>query len=112
MTSDCDFRIAVRSSPFPHLRQPMSAPIVNSSPREESGVLIPAGDPPALAEALARYRDEPMMIANHALAAGKRVVEHFRIDAMLSAYTATYDQVLAQRYRQRADSDRLPSEKH
>ncbi len=63
---------------------------------EESGVLIPAGDPSALAEALARYRDDPVIVANHGVAARARAVEHFSIDAMVSAYTATYDRVLAQ----------------
>lgn len=77
---------------------------------EESGVLIPPGDTAALAEALARYRDEPTLVADHGAAARRRAVEHFSIDAMVAAYAATYDRVLAQVGRAADRGRRLPSE--
>ncbi len=77
---------------------------------DESGVLIPAGDSSALAEALAHYRDEPARMANHGVAARRRAVEHFSIDAMVTAYTATYDRVLAQVGRAADRGRHQPSE--
>lgn len=76
----------------------------------ESGELVPPGDPDALAAALARYRDEPALAANHGAAARRRAVEHFSIDAMVSAYAGTYDHVLAQVGRAPDRGRRLPSE--
>lgn len=78
--------------------------------RDASGVLVPPGDPAALAEALAHYRDNPALVANHGAAARRRAVEHFSIDAMVAAYAATYDRVLAQVGRAADRGRRLPSE--
>ncbi len=77
---------------------------------EESGLLVPPGDPVALAEALVRYRDEPALVADHGAAARRRAIEHFSIDGMVSAYAATYDRVLAQVGRATDRGRGLPSE--
>ncbi|MFW5969011.1 MAG: TIGR03088 family PEP-CTERM/XrtA system glycosyltransferase [Halofilum sp. (in: g-proteobacteria)] len=77
---------------------------------EESGVLIPPGDPDALAAALVRYRDDPALVADHGAAARRRAVEHFSIDGMVSAYAATYDHVLERVGRAGNRGRRLPSE--
>lgn len=63
---------------------------------EESGLLIPPGDPMALADGLARYRDDAELVERHGRAARQRAVEQFSIDGMVAAYGATYDRVLAQ----------------
>ncbi|MGH8145753.1 MAG: TIGR03088 family PEP-CTERM/XrtA system glycosyltransferase [Rhodanobacteraceae bacterium] len=60
-----------------------------------TGLLVPAGNPQSLAEALAKYVCDEALRSQHARAARERVESGFSLDAMLSAYTALYDELLA-----------------
>jgi glycosyltransferase involved in cell wall biosynthesis len=57
----------------------------------EQGLLVPAGDVEALAQALARYAGDARMRTQHGCAARVRVEERFSMRAMLAAYGALYD---------------------
>jgi sugar transferase (PEP-CTERM/EpsH1 system associated) len=57
----------------------------------EHGLLVPAGDADALAQALARYARDAGMRATHGRAARARVEERFSMRAMLASYDALYD---------------------
>jgi sugar transferase (PEP-CTERM/EpsH1 system associated) len=60
-----------------------------------TGLLVPARDPQAMAEALATYAGQPQLAREHGMA-GRRVVEaRYSIDAMLGSYMALYDRLLA-----------------
>lgn len=58
-----------------------------------SGLLVPPGDPPALAAAVVRVLDEPGLRARLAEAARARVGERFDVRAMGLALAAVYRQV-------------------
>ncbi|HSH46815.1 MAG TPA: glycosyltransferase, partial [Longimicrobiales bacterium] len=60
---------------------------------ERDGLLVPVGDPGALAAAIARVRDDAGLRARM-MEAGRRTVEdRFSMTAMLDAYQALYDRV-------------------
>jgi sugar transferase (PEP-CTERM/EpsH1 system associated) len=63
----------------------------------ESGLLVPAGSPEALAQAVRRYLDEPGLAQRQGQAARRRIEREFSLDAMVSRYLAVYDAVLAAR---------------
>ncbi|MGJ9418452.1 TIGR03088 family PEP-CTERM/XrtA system glycosyltransferase [Massilia sp. CMS3.1] len=58
-----------------------------------NGALAPARDPQALADALARYVDDPARLAAHGAAARERIERHYSVAAMVGAYTALYGQL-------------------
>mgnify|MGYP006285973473 CR=1 FL=1 len=64
---------------------------------DETGTLVPPGDPGALASALERYVREPGLMRAHGEAARRRAERAFGIDTMVSAYLALYDDALAAR---------------
>jgi sugar transferase (PEP-CTERM/EpsH1 system associated) len=60
-----------------------------------TGLLVPAREPQAMAEALATYVGQPQLAREHGMA-GRRVVEaRYSIDSMLGSYMALYDRLLA-----------------
>ena len=62
---------------------------------EESGVLVPTGEPASLAraiDALANDAEKRMTLAN---AARARALRHFSIDSMIHGYSALYQECLA-----------------
>lgn len=63
----------------------------------ETGELVAAGDPGALARGLAIYLARPPRLSTDGRAARHRAVETYSIDAMVSAYADLYDRVLAER---------------
>jgi sugar transferase (PEP-CTERM/EpsH1 system associated) len=56
-----------------------------------SGTLVPAGDPAAMAAALARYAGDAALAARHGAAARARIDAHNSVAAMVQAYVALYD---------------------
>ncbi len=63
----------------------------------ETGVLVPPGDPDAMAGALRRYIDDPDLIARHGTAARARAEAEFALEIMAGRYLAVYDALLAKR---------------
>jgi glycosyltransferase involved in cell wall biosynthesis len=57
----------------------------------EHGLLVPAGDAEALAQALARYARDPELGSRHGRAGRARVEERFSMRAMLASYGDLYD---------------------
>jgi len=76
----------------------------------QCGALVPPGDPAALAAVLGRYIHKPKLAAEHGAVARRRAVGQFSIDAMVSAYTETYDRVLDRHGRTDLRPRRLPTE--
>ena len=62
-----------------------------------TGTLVPPGDAPALAEALDPYIADEALRRRHGDAGRARVTARFSLNAMLSAYTALYDELLGRR---------------
>jgi sugar transferase (PEP-CTERM/EpsH1 system associated) len=58
-----------------------------------NGALVAAGDPRALAGALALYVDDAARLAAHGRAARQRIELYYSVAAMVGAYTALYDQL-------------------
>lgn len=56
-----------------------------------TGLLVPAADPQALAEALAQYLRQPALAARHGAAGRARIEAKYSIAAMLSGYACLYD---------------------
>lgn len=61
----------------------------------KTGTLVTASHPAALAAALARYVRDPALCERCGAAGRTQVETRFGIDAMVSAYAALYDQLLA-----------------
>ncbi|HJR10556.1 MAG TPA: TIGR03088 family PEP-CTERM/XrtA system glycosyltransferase [Rhodanobacteraceae bacterium] len=59
-----------------------------------TGTLVPPGDAQALAEALGAYVTDEALRHRHGDAGRARVAARFSLNAMLSAYTALYDELL------------------
>ena len=57
------------------------------------GSLVPAGDPEALAQALAAYVRDPALAAAHGRAARERIEHQYSMAAMLAAYLGLYDRL-------------------
>jgi sugar transferase (PEP-CTERM/EpsH1 system associated) len=62
-----------------------------------TGALVPAGDRPALARALAAYVADPHLRQLHGKAGRQRVVEAWSLPAMAARYAALYRETLAGR---------------
>ena len=60
----------------------------------ETGSLVPAQDPKAMADAIECYLNEPAMLKRHGSAGRKRVEESFSMDAMMSNYLAVYGELI------------------
>lgn len=56
-----------------------------------TGMLVPASDPQAMANALALYVCDPLLARQHGAAGRVRIEQRYSIAAMLSGYTALYD---------------------
>jgi glycosyltransferase involved in cell wall biosynthesis len=60
---------------------------------EETGLLVPPRDPPALAAAIRRLLDDPPLARRLGEAGRARVAEHFSAEAMTRRVLAIYDEV-------------------
>ena len=58
-----------------------------------NGALVPASNPPALADALEAYVQDPVRVAAHGAAARANIERHYSVAAMVGAYTALYDRL-------------------
>ena len=65
----------------------------------EHGTLVPV-DTEALAQALARYVQDPQLAARHGQAARARIEQKYSMAAMLAAYTGLYDSLCGRKLRQ------------
>ncbi|HRD48149.1 MAG TPA: TIGR03088 family PEP-CTERM/XrtA system glycosyltransferase [Candidatus Contendobacter sp.] len=63
----------------------------------ETGQLVPANDPAALAAAIRGYVDDPDRMRAHGAAGRRRVEARFSLEAMVAAYRAVYDAALNKR---------------
>jgi glycosyltransferase involved in cell wall biosynthesis len=62
---------------------------------EETGLLFPFDDAPALADAMARLAADPQLRARYAAAARRRVVERFAADIIGKQTVELYRQLLS-----------------
>ena len=62
----------------------------------ETGSLVPAQDPKAMADAIECYINDPAMLKRHGAAGRKRVEASFSMDAMMNNYLAVYDELIKQ----------------
>ena len=60
-----------------------------------TGMLVPASDAEALANAMALYVRQPELAVQHGMAGKERVLRQYSMASMLSAYTTMYDDMLA-----------------
>ena len=67
----------------------------------QTGRLVPAEDPRALAEAIVRYADDRTLAAGHGGAGRHKILGEFSIDAMVQGYGAIYDAVAKANSRSR-----------
>lgn len=65
----------------------------------ETGLLIPSGNPQALADALGRLCDAPKQARAMGVAGRKRVVTEFSQQGMIDGYCALYNDCLSGRFR-------------
>jgi len=56
----------------------------------ETGFLVPAGDPGAIASRLTYYRENPNVLGHHGRAARERVLREFSLDVMVKGYQRLY----------------------
>ncbi len=69
----------------------------------QTGFLVPAADPAAMANAIRAYWDDRTLSAAHGQAARKKVETEFSLEAMVNRYLAVYDGALADDGRQPVD---------
>jgi glycosyltransferase involved in cell wall biosynthesis len=62
-----------------------------------SGSLVPANDPQALADQMARYARSPALRREHGETGCRRIAADFNMARMLSAYGSVYDQLMEKR---------------
>jgi sugar transferase (PEP-CTERM/EpsH1 system associated) len=68
----------------------------------QTGMLVPASDPVAMATAIQSYLTNPDKLERHGRAGRKRAEEQFSIEAMVNGYLDVYDAVLQKRRPQTA----------
>jgi sugar transferase (PEP-CTERM/EpsH1 system associated) len=68
----------------------------------QTGMLVPASDPVAMAAAIQSYLTNPAKLERHGRAGRKRAEEQFSIEAMVNGYLDVYDAVLQKRRPQTA----------
>jgi len=73
------------------------------------GLLVPAGDVNALAQALARYAADAQLRIAHGRAGRMRIEERFSMRAMISAYNALYDELCRRKSPARSQRKNLES---
>ncbi|RTK97246.1 MAG: glycosyltransferase, partial [Lysobacterales bacterium] len=61
----------------------------------ETGRLVPARDPAAMADALAAYAASPALRAAHGAAGRARIEAQFSLEAMVARYAGVYERALA-----------------
>jgi sugar transferase (PEP-CTERM/EpsH1 system associated) len=76
----------------------------------ETGMLVPASDPVAMAEAIQSYLNDPAKLERHGQAGRKRAETHFSIETMVNRYLDVYDAVLEKRRRNGRKPSRDSSE--
>jgi len=72
----------------------------------ETGLLVPAGDPSAMADAIGQYLRQQQMIAEHGASGRVRIEREFSIHSMLAKYQRVYDDILASRAGYQALADK------
>ena len=65
-----------------------------------TGSLVPAANPYALADAIARYVLQPALAANHGRAGRMRTETRFSMESMVDSYMQVYDRMLERKTRQ------------
>jgi sugar transferase (PEP-CTERM/EpsH1 system associated) len=60
----------------------------------QTGALVPASDPAAMAAAMRRYLDDRRLISRHGTEGRRVATTRFALDAMVAAYVSVYDAVL------------------
>lgn len=60
---------------------------------DQTGALVPAADPAALAGALARYVRDPALAQRHGQAGRRRIERQYSVDAMIATYSDLYDEL-------------------
>jgi glycosyltransferase involved in cell wall biosynthesis len=63
----------------------------------ETGLLVPPGDPDALAAAIAKLLQAPEMAAEMGAAGRRRVIARYRVETMARRVEELYDAVLGTR---------------
>ncbi len=77
---------------------PVIATNVGGNPElvsDSTGMLIPPGDPEAMARSMLTYLADPGLAARHSAAAKREIEARFSMEAMVGAYMRVYDNQLA-----------------
>jgi glycosyltransferase involved in cell wall biosynthesis len=85
----------VTGTPVVSTNLPTGVPWVNVD--GETGLVVPPGDPDALATALRRLLDDDALRSRLGARARERVLESFTVDTMVAGTLAVYDEVLAEK---------------
>jgi sugar transferase (PEP-CTERM/EpsH1 system associated) len=75
----------------------------------QTGLLVPASDPVALADAIGRYVHDPDGMRRHGVAARRRAESHFSIDRMIDSYLDLYDAICKSRRRSMSGAQVSPT---
>ncbi len=59
-----------------------------------TGILVPPGEPAAMAQAIMQYHKNPDLIIQHGIAARQQIEASFSMEAMTKGYLQVYDKVL------------------